>query len=376
MKNGIVIFGLASILNASAALAEPPTIPSPFSGDRIVLTTGQGLFEGPLPIGPATVLAPPPASFGSLAFDADGRLLAVAAAPPADPPDQSFILFEIDADGQARFVGDFELLYNENPIDLAFDHDGRLFLLAGRLVYWNPPDVAWRLIELDPGSGAILGSIDLDRDLRALAPAADGLWAVGLFRLFHLDPATGTLTDVGEGLPYPRGNGIRAADVDSTGALWILGGGAGTDQAMWRIDTDTGARHAAAFTFPYAGAMAIRRQCQNTATARCLHGGRFRAQVTWRDFENRSGDGQAARSHTADSALFWFFDASNWELMVKVLNGCGNNDHFWVFAAATTNVAYTLLVTDLETDATWLYDNRLGDRSPAVTDTTAFAICP
>ena len=48
---------------------------------------------------------------------------------------------------------------------------------------------------------------------------------------------------------------------------------------------------------------------------------------------------------------FWLFDPSdeaNFELCLKVLDGTTFNDRFWVFAGATTDVEYTLTVTDTE----------------------------
>lgn len=77
-----------------------------------------------------------------------------------------------------------------------------------------------------------------------------------------------------------------------------------------------------------------------------------------------------------DSGLFWFFSASNWELLVKVLDGCSLNGHFWVFSAATTNVEYTLRVTDTRTGEVKVYLNPLGVAADAITDTGAFATCP
>ena len=52
------------------------------------------------------------------------------------------------------------------------------------------------------------------------------------------------------------------------------------------------------------------------------------------------------------------------------------NGHFWVFAAATTNVEYTLRVTDTRTGAERRYPNPLGRAAPALTDTSALATCP
>ena len=61
--------------------------------------------------------------------------------------------------------------------------------------------------------------------------------------------------------------------------------------------------------------------------------------------------------------------------MVKVLDGCAINGHFWVFTAASTDVAYTVEVTDTLTGETVSYSNALGERAPAVTDVEAFSGC-
>lgn len=78
---------------------------------------------------------------------------------------------------------------------------------------------------------------------------------------------------------------------------------------------------------------------------------------------------------TSDSGIFWFFNAANWELMVKVLDGCGLNDSFWVFAAATTNVELTLRVRDTHTGEVKMYFNSQGRAADALTDTGAFPGC-
>ncbi|MCH9647715.1 MAG: hypothetical protein K0U98_05710, partial [Deltaproteobacteria bacterium] len=73
--------------------------------------------------------------------------------------------------------------------------------------------------------------------------------------------------------------------------------------------------------------------------------------------------------------LLWFFNDQNWEMLVKVINGCESNDHFWVFSAATTNVEYTLRVTDTETGEVKEYFNPLNSNARAITDTEAFGSC-
>ena len=63
-------------------------------------------------------------------------------------------------------------------------------------------------------------------------------------------------------------------------------------------------------------------------------------------------------------------------MLIKVVDGCALNQRYWVYAGATTDVAYTLTVTDTLRDATRTYGNLLGTASPAITDSAAFATCP
>jgi hypothetical protein len=77
-----------------------------------------------------------------------------------------------------------------------------------------------------------------------------------------------------------------------------------------------------------------------------------------------------------ESGLYWFFGPDNWELMIKVLNGCSVNDRYWVFFAATTDQGYVVNVYDELTGAPVQYTNPIGRQSPAVTDTSTFRSCP
>jgi hypothetical protein len=124
--------------------------------------------------------------------------------------------------------------------------------------------------------------------------------------------------------------------------------------------------------------------CVASAEVACLVGRRFRVEVEWAD-STTDGKGQVAellsgagplRIESADSALFYFFSPDNWEVAVKVLDGCALNVHYWVFAAASTDVEYVIRVTDTDHSEVATYFNARGDRSAAITDTQAFATCP
>ncbi|HZI67057.1 MAG TPA: hypothetical protein VFF17_10880 [Thermoanaerobaculia bacterium] len=79
---------------------------------------------------------------------------------------------------------------------------------------------------------------------------------------------------------------------------------------------------------------------------------------------------------TNDSGYFSFFDASNVEILVKTLNGCGLNSRYWVFGAGLTDVEVTLRVTDTYSGVVKTYDNSRGTAFQPIQDTSAFATCP
>ena len=106
----------------------------------------------------------------------------------------------------------------------------------------------------------------------------------------------------------------------------------------------------------------------------CLAGGRFKVQITW-----RTGAGQIGNGHglplSVNSGTFWFFDASNSEMLIKVLDACNGFNAFWVYFAATTDVDFTATVTDTHTGVVKQYTNPSGRAAEPVQDTFTFATC-
>ncbi len=103
-----------------------------------------------------------------------------------------------------------------------------------------------------------------------------------------------------------------------------------------------------------------------------LHG-RFRASIEF----DQEGVMRGAQPIDVDlpgdsSALFYFFSPDNAEVLLKVLNGCGVNGKWWVFAASATDRAYTIRVRDTTTDARKEYFSAEGP-TPALADTAAFS---
>jgi hypothetical protein len=114
--------------------------------------------------------------------------------------------------------------------------------------------------------------------------------------------------------------------------------------------------------------------CVASSTALCLLGGRFEVTATWRTAQGQSGIGQA-QAMTSDTGYFWFFAPTNVEMVVKVLNGCGTNQHFWAFAGGLTNVGVEWHVRDTQTGAERTYTNPRGTAFQPVQDTRALGGC-
>ncbi|HWN41201.1 MAG TPA: choice-of-anchor Q domain-containing protein [Thermoanaerobaculia bacterium] len=122
------------------------------------------------------------------------------------------------------------------------------------------------------------------------------------------------------------------------------------------------------------GAVEVTGQCISGGPALCLYLSRFQVQVTWTTATD-TGAGQAIQL-TDESGFFTFFDPSNVELTVKLLNGCGLGGHYWVFMSGLTNVGVKVTVTDTRTGAVKTYNNPQNKTFAPVLDTSAFATCP
>lgn len=116
--------------------------------------------------------------------------------------------------------------------------------------------------------------------------------------------------------------------------------------------------------------------CTATETSLCLGGSRFEVTGAWTDFEGNEG-----LAHTAPDdfkglgnyGTFWFFTADNPEMVVKVIDGCSLNGHYWVFLSPASTVQYDIVVRDVRTGQQKTYSNPAGNVPTLVADTSAFA---
>jgi len=116
--------------------------------------------------------------------------------------------------------------------------------------------------------------------------------------------------------------------------------------------------------------------CIADDTTLCLLDGRFRVELKFETADESEGTGKAVPL-TDDSGFFWFFQPSNLEVVVKMLDACGNPsfESFWAFHTGLTNVGVTLTVTDTETWEVKRYENPRGQPLAPVLDTRAFETC-
>ena len=114
--------------------------------------------------------------------------------------------------------------------------------------------------------------------------------------------------------------------------------------------------------------------CVTGGEVLCLRDGRFAVAMGW-ETATDEGFGNAVQL-TSESGYFWFFNPQNIEVVIKVLNGCGINNRYWVFAAGLTNVNVEIVVLDRLRDIFVAYENPLNRAFPPLQDTNALPTCP
>jgi hypothetical protein len=98
--------------------------------------------------------------------------------------------------------------------------------------------------------------------------------------------------------------------------------------------------------------------CRQDTQTLCLLGERFKVEASWVNQFNGTSGAAAAISSTESTGFFYFFDPSNDELIVKILD-FGNV--FKVFYAELTNLHFTMTITDTKTGRIRTYRNTPGD---------------
>lgn len=112
--------------------------------------------------------------------------------------------------------------------------------------------------------------------------------------------------------------------------------------------------------------------CDVDATHLCLESSRFRASVQWTDPNSGVTHDGFAVPYSEKTGLFYFFDADNIELTVKILDACPSFGHYWVFISGSTNVGLTVTITDTKTNQTEHYTSPPKMLLQPITDFSTF----
>jgi ELWxxDGT repeat protein len=325
---------------------------------------------------------------GTVYFAAEGRLWktdgTAAGTVPVLPPDRegsnpsSFVEFH----GALFFIGATDQVKTGRGLWRSDGTAAGTFLVkpVGTIqIFPLPPEPAWP---------TVLGD-------RLFFVGDDGEHGIELWSTDGTPGGTVLVRDIAPGeasarpswLTVAAGRLYFAATDDSSGIeLWESDGTAAGTRRVQDIAPGAGSSHPKELTAsgnhlyfaaddgvhgeePWALSLMAGGGCVSSADALCL-GGRFRVEADWRDFQGNRGPGRAV-ALTADTGYFWFFDAANVEVILKVLDGRGLNGHHWVFYGALSNVEYSLTVTDTQTGAARRYINPPG-RLGSVADTEAF----
>jgi hypothetical protein len=172
----------------------------------------------------------------------------------------------------------------------------------------------------------------------------------------------------------PHGSDVDSAMGNAPGAVTVSE--ALNQSGTWSLGvTNVGSSTTGAYTLNLTCGNSTTPTCVPNATTLCVANNRFQIRATFNAGSSGSGNAQAV-ALTGDTGYLWFFEQSNVEAVVKVLDGCALNNHYWVFAGGLTNVNVVMTVTDLQTSIMKTYTNPANTEFQPIQDTSAFATCP
>ena len=114
--------------------------------------------------------------------------------------------------------------------------------------------------------------------------------------------------------------------------------------------------------------------CVPSFSRACLQHRRFAIDVTYDATIFGGGAGAATPQVESDESLkFSFFQPENLELLLKIVDGCSYNGHFWVYFSGLTNAGVSLRITDMISGAVFDADNPAGTALAPVFDIEALS---
>jgi hypothetical protein len=98
--------------------------------------------------------------------------------------------------------------------------------------------------------------------------------------------------------------------------------------------------------------------CQPGATSLCLLGNQFEVRLAF-STSSVQGAGNSVQLNQR-AGYFTFFDSTNPEILLKMIDGRPVNNHFWLFYGALSSVGYVITATDTVTGEAAFYCNPTG----------------
>jgi hypothetical protein len=373
--------------------AQAPSSPAASAGaPPAVVFQAVGLSEDLAVASPAQLLTPATHLQGDVGFSEVLYVNGLALSPTTGS------IYVIGFDGTNSILGLVDWnsgaettigkISGEVIVDLAFDGSGNLYGLTDNaagidkhaLLTINTATAAASVAKvLDPHGGTgdfeEYGGLAFNSTDNSLY-YADNDSNDELF-IDRLTPGTFAQTSELSGGPYLPPSAMAFAQ----GSLWInsaewysadaanLGAGVTELAAFSQFPTPDGY-----YVYHPRGIFPSTLRCAPSPTAACI-GNRFMVQVSY-DATPGNGAGPAnVVLESAESVKFTFFDPSNIEMILKILNACGVNNKWWVFAGGLTNVGVAIKVTDTMTGVVKNYSSKKGQLFQAFADTSAFN-CP
>lgn len=121
--------------------------------------------------------------------------------------------------------------------------------------------------------------------------------------------------------------------------------------------------------------------CFRDADTACLLDGKFKVEVSW-ETVSTTGDAKVMsfngeRAESRESVFFWFFNSTNFEMGVKMVDACvAPFNRYWVFFSGLTSQGFQVKVTRMSDGLVKIYPPNPINNLPTTTgDTDAFT-CP
>lgn len=274
-------------------------------------------------------------------------------------------LYELDPiTGAAAFVGDTEA-FGLNALE--FDNNGEAWA-------WSASNGNLYRVDKEVGVATRVGNTGFASGGDLAFDTNGTLYGTTASQLIRINKSTGVGTLVGS-LGFTGAFGL---EIDSDGTMYAGRGSTTSGLAqLYRVNKNNGAATLVASISGAGnyGLAGLAFSGSLPGPALLLQGGRFKVEANWRLPNGSNGSAQPVQL-TPDTGYFWFFDPNNVEIVIKVLNGCGVNSRFWVFAGGLTNVLTEIRVTNTATGVMKTYTNPQGKAFQPIQDTAAFASCP